>query len=193
MDEWGFLAILLLYGAVELPLAHGEIRTIVKDGITYQETTRIVRRPVSSTHYEQRVHTVYRQQLNTEMRDSCRNFRIPVTEYQWVPRLQGRWNPFIRPYFTHDLVPVTRWEQRTEVVQVPVTRRNWIPEKRIVQVPVTTHRMAEDEIVSRIAIHANPSTLVQRNGVGGVARLDNDPPRQSTGAGWHAAKKSVVR
>lgn len=171
-----------------LPSAAEESRLVEEGGVTYRETVRTVRRPVIQTEWQQREQTVYRQQLRTETRDTLRTYMTPVTQHEWITRLHGRWNPFAAPYFTHHFVPVTRWEQRAEVVPVPVVETEWVPEKRVVSVPVTTHTMSEERIVSRVPVAptraAGPTrVVVQPRPVVyeafGVA-LPNDPPRQ----GW---------
>ena len=98
---------------------------------------------------------------------------------------------------------------RTQVanVQIPVNQVAWVPQTRTVQVPVTSYRTAEVETTTRVAmdspstatnlasarplssgptatIAARPSTPVRPStttSLGGVA-LENDPPRQATGA-----------
>ena len=146
-----------------------------KDGITYRVTRSIVQRPVVQTELQDRQQTVYREVITAETHDTYRTYQTPVTEYQWVTKMHGRWNPFVQPYFTQSYAPVTRWQPRTEVVSVPVTRRQWVPETRTVRVPVTTVRMASEEFTSRVALNGPP--------VGGLAKLQNDPPRTS----WQAA------
>lgn len=163
-------------------------RYFEKDGVTYRETRQVVQRPVTTTRYETRQTTVYRPQYRTELRDTYRAYQVPVTEYQWVTRMRGRWNPFVRPYLSHELVPVTRWECRSEVQQVPVTAAEWVPETRTVQVPVTTQRMAQEEVIRRVVVDGRPS---RGQAVGGIAQLEGDPPRQSTG--WRAAQQSILR
>ena len=70
-------------------------------------------------------------------------YTVPVTQYQLVSRLHGRWNPFITPYWTHHYEPVTTWQQQTATVQIPVSTVAWAPETRTVQVPTTTYRSVE--------------------------------------------------
>ncbi len=164
-----------------------EVRYFDKDGVTYRETRQVVQRPVTSTTIQQREQTVYRQQVTTETREQVRTVQTPVVEYQWVPRLHGRWNPFVQPYIVHEQVPVTRWEAHTEVVNVPVTRSEWVPETRMVDVPVLTQTMANEEVISRVAIGPSGTTTsaaTSGTSLGGVARLENDPPRDGT---WQPA------
>jgi len=161
-----------------LALAQKTVTHETKDGTTYRVTRSIVQRPVVQTELQDRQQTVYREVLKvltTETHDTYRTYQTPVIEYQWVTKMHGRWNPFVQPYFTQSYAPVTRWQSRTEVVSVPVTRRQWVPETRTVQVPVTTVRMVREEITSRVALNGPP--------VGGLAQFHNDPPRTN----WQAA------
>ena len=172
-----------------------EVRYFEKDGITYQETRRVVQRPVVETRLESREQTVYREQIKTELRDSSRTVQVPVTEYRLTMCMVDRWNPFVQPSYVYKYVPVTRWEVRQETVRTPITQRELIPEKRTVQVPVTTQRLAQDEVITRVAISAaapranatplDPAPAVAgaaTGQVGGVARMESDPPRRSTTA-----------
>lgn len=178
------VALTLLSGA---QIATAEERLIEKDGVTYRETRRVVQRPVVETRYEQREQTVYRERYDAEIRETSQTYFTPVTEYRWVTVLKGRWNPFSQPYLAPEYKPVTTWQAREHIIRTPVARRELVPEKRIVQVPVTTQRMAEEEIISRVAVSPSSGTLGTRSttSVGGVARLESDPPRQSTN--WRAA------
>ena len=99
----------------------------------------------------------------------------------------GRWNPFVQPYFAYHYVPHTRWEQKTEVTDAPVSCCRLVPETQIVEVPVTTRRMASEEVISRVAVSGVGSSplrpiprshsLARGERIGGIARLTNDPPR----------------
>jgi hypothetical protein len=173
---------------LQASLTHGqEVRYYEENGVTYQVSERTVQRPVVQTEWQQREQTVYRQQPRTELRDTLRTYLTPVTQHEWVTRMHGRWNPFMTPYFSHHLVPITRWERRAEVVPVPVVENEWVSETRTVSVPVTTQRIAEEKIVSKVAVGRAPATsshVVRRpqslgTPIGGVA-LEGDPPRQ----GW---------
>ena len=62
-----FLTIAVLVQAIAAPLALADdVKFFDKDGIRYKETTRVVRRPVVETRYEQRQQTVYREQYRTD-------------------------------------------------------------------------------------------------------------------------------
>ena len=181
------LAILLaVWSLAQLSLAStacaDEVRYFQKDGITYQETRRVVQRPIVETKYEQREQIFYREQYKTDFQQTTQTVQVPVTEYRTMACLQNRWNPFAQPYYTYRTVPMQRMEYRQQVVQMPVTRRELVPEKRIVQVPVTSQRIAEEEQITRVAVSNVPlgttvySDAMAAGPIGGVARLDGGSP-----------------
>ena len=171
-----------------------EVRYYDEGGVTYRETRRVVRRPICESQLRPSTQTVYREQRSCELRDTLRTSWTPVTEYRCEAHWVGRWNPFAEPYLAYRMVPQTRWEHRSEVVQVPVTSRRLVPETRTVQVPVVTRRMVTEEVITRVALGGRgtsaapllsptptPSPLER---IGGVARLDKDPPRQGASTAW---------
>lgn len=181
------------------------------DGITYKESRRKIQRPVTSTEWREQPQTVYRQEVRPQMRDSWRSYYTPVTELRWVSQMHGRWNPFAVPYYTHHLTPVTRWEARSEAVQVPTWRAEWVAATRTARVPITTTKMAEEEIITRVAVSGPPPGTAPRrvatrpataagsstSGVypsrpafGGVA-MPSDPPRFATG--WRSTGDTRYR
>jgi hypothetical protein len=132
-----------------------------KDGVTYRETRRKVTRPVTELQYQDRPQTVLRDQVNYGTQNMIRTYQVPVTEYQPVTRMVGRWNPFIRqPYYEQRQVPVTRWETRSDTVQVPVSTRQTVADTVTAKVPVYSTRVVEDEIISRVAVGTRPNTSV---------------------------------
>jgi len=176
-----------------------------RDGVRYQVTRRVVQRQVPTTVMQDRQQTVYTQQIASDTIHQQQLYCTPVTQYQWVSRLHGRWNPFVTPYWTHSLQPVTTWQQQVANVQIPVNRMAWVPQTRTVQVPVTQYRTAEEEIITRVALNeprpsadgqslaSRPVTIAARPStgpIGGVA-LQNDPPRQATG--WQSPSNSRYR
>ena len=178
-----------------------DVRYYTENGVTYRETRRVVRRPVSETRLERREETVYRERTVTEYQETTRVCSVPVTEYRWEAHWAGRWNPFRQPYLEYRLVPYTYCKPRTEVVRVPVVRREMVPEKRIVQVPVTTLRFVEEEQISRVAVSggsnglsptSSPSYIASRDRIGGVSRLESDPPRYGN-SGWRSAGTVTLR
>lgn len=174
--------------------AADEVRYYEQDGTTYRETRRIVRRPICETQFRSSSRTIYREEQTSELRETLRTWWSPVTEYRCEAHWVGRWNPFADPYLAYRMVPRTHWEHRTEAVQVPVTCRRLVPETRSVQVPVTTRRMVTEEVITRVAVGggrpATPPilsptpTLSRPEQIGGVARLDKDPPRQGVSTAW---------
>jgi hypothetical protein len=172
--------------AVCAPAASGsfaqEVTYFEKDGIRYQRTRQVNQRPITETRYEQREGTVYRDRYTTEMQDSHRTYQVPITEQQWVPGYQRTWNVFAPPVLSYRLMPVTRWETRSEMVRVPITRRDVVPEKYVQQVPVYNTRYAQEETVRDVAIGtvANGTASVARSDSAGSTSLENDPPREGS-------------
>jgi hypothetical protein len=123
------------------------------DGIRYQITRRNVQVPVTQVANQQQ--TVLRQQVTTQTLQQQQLYTVPVTQYQLVSTLRGRWNPFVTPYWTHEYQPVTTWQQQTATVQIPVNSVAWVPETRTVQAPTTTYRTVVAE--SRTPIGAAPA------------------------------------
>ena len=186
-----------------------EVKYVEKDGIMYRETRQVMRCPVTETRMQTQECTVYKEKITTEIKQVQRSYQVPVTAYQWAPQWERGWNPFAAPYLTYKLVPQTRWETKNETVRIPVTNRELVPEKRTVQVPVTSQRFAENEVISRVAVGVRPglgptgtapapttgdpfaSGVASRETLGGVTKLDSDPPREA--AGWKAADPGVRR
>ncbi len=178
------------------PAAADQVRYYQVNGVTYCETTRTVQRPVCETTMQQTTRTVYKEQLYTETKDVAQVYWCPLTTYQPETYWVGRWNPFVDPYLETRWVPHTSWQQRTEVVKLPVTCRKLVPETQQLQVPVATQKMVSQEVVvSRVpvansipcvgqavaypaqAYPANPPSIIGGGQVGGIARLNQDPPR----------------
>lgn len=179
-----------------------DVRYYEDGGITYRETTQTVRRPIPHTEMQSRDVTYYREKYTTDLQDVTRTYQVPVTQYVYEPRVENRWNPFTQPTLTYRMVPRTHWETKYETVKIPVARRDVVPETVTQQVPVTTHKIAEDKVVSRVAVGttansagtlaANPSgaggstfnasnstNLGGGDSVGGVSKLDPNQPRQN--------------
>ena len=179
--------------------AQDDVRYFERDGVTYREVRRAVKRPVVETRYDQREQTVYRERLTTESQPLTRTYLTPVTRYEWQPRVHGTWNPFVQPYVAYHWVPVMQWERTVEESTQHVTRRELVPEKRVVQVPVRTTRMVEDEVITRTAMSdtrlapgSGGTAVARREPVGGISRLENDPPRSGSGE-WRSASEGVRR
>ncbi len=193
--HWSCSALVLVFALLaQTALALG-VRYEERDGVRYQVSSRTVQRTVPVTEMQDRHQTVYAQQVTTDNVNHQQLYCVPSTQYHLVSRLRGRWNPFVTPYWTHDMRPVTTWTQQVANVQIPVSRVAWVPQTTTVQVPVTTYRTAEVEETTRVAMSGNPSrtfasaqplprtaTIAARPStpLGGVA-LKNDPPREATG------------
>lgn len=183
------------------------------NGVTYCETRRTVQRPVIETTMQPSMRTVYKQQCYTETKDVAKVYYTPVTTYRPDTHWVGILNPFVEPALETDWIPETYWQQRTEVVKMPVTCRKLVPEMQQVQVPVTTQKIVSEEyVVNRVAIASPveqtvPQTIPQPyqqpyqmqnplyvsrpplpasapvygyGQIGGIARLNQDPPRYGT-------------
>jgi hypothetical protein len=184
-----------------------ETRYVNYNGITYCETYRNVQKAVNETAYQQTTRTVYKEQLNTEVRDVTRTCLCPVTTYRAETEMVGKWNFFIEPYYETHWVAETKWVPHSEVVKMPVTCRKVVPETQNVQVPVVNQKIVTEKVlISRVAVGnvpANPSvssgpiarptpqsvptTTLDRyqpvqpgEQIGGISRMNQDPPRYST-------------
>lgn len=207
------LVVAFIGTSVGLNARAGEVRYYEQNGITYRETRQVVQRPVYQTEMRPTTRTVYRQEQATEMRETTRTWWSPVTEHNYEAVWMGRWNPFVEPHIVYRPRTRTRWEARTETVQAPVTVSRWIPHTETVETAVTVQRMVPEEVVSRVAIGrsgiptpaatsvaavpAAPGALAPvpwpapASTVGGVARLDNDPPRRGANTAWRPSTPSA--
>lgn len=201
--RWAGAALALVCGILALPASAQDVRYEERDGVRMQVSSRVVQRIVPVTEMQDRSQTYYTQQVVTDNVSTQQVYMVPVTQYQMVSELRGRFNPFVTPYWTHHYQPVTTWHQQVANVTVPVNRVNWVPQTTTYQVPVTSYRTAEVEETTRVAMAeprtyasaqplstapttSAPVTIAARPStpLGGVA-LENDPPRQATG-GWQA-------
>lgn len=171
------------------------------DGVTYRETRQVVEKMIPTTSYQTRQEQVYQPQTSTTMQTYQQNYLTPVTEYRWVARRRGVLNPFVQPYWTNQLEPFTRWENRPATVQVPVAKTEWVSATRTVSTPVTSYKPVKEEHVSRVAIGVKPTTTPAQPGTAVASRpqlspiggqqLQSDPPRTATG--WTSASGSTNR
>lgn len=151
-------------GATPVALSQ-EIRYFERNGITYREVLGYpaVAQISPST---QCLPVVYRPQFYTETRRVLQSYWVPITEYRWEARWVNRWNPFAEPYQEFRYVPVTRWEYRTDVAEIPVTCQRWVAE------PVTTGSSSYAGLVSPgssvVAVAGVPSTYAPRMAAYGV-------------------------
>lgn len=208
------ILVLTFLGAVgALSVRANEVRYYEQNGITYRETRQVVHRPVYQTEMRPTTQTVYRQEQTTEVRETTRTWWSPVTDHVCEAVWMGRWNPFVQPYLVYRPTTRTRWEARTETVQAPVTVSRWVPQTQTTETAVTVQRMVPEEIVSRVAVgHSGvptvaatpaappvvgralapvPTPMPSPSPIGGVARLDNDPPRRGANTAWRPSTPST--
>jgi hypothetical protein len=194
-----------VYGQAAAP--SGGVTYYQENGVTYRENRYTVGHPVTETHLEPQQHTVYSQVPSTTTRGLVRTYHVPVTEYHSETYMRNRWNPFSTPYMAERIKPVTYWQMRTEVVNVPVQQQVLVPQTVTVHVPVTTHRVVHEEHISRVAVGgqngmpaaapgSSPQTAIaiapaqpaaSTITVGGVHNLEQDPPRVGSNYQWHPA------
>ena len=148
-------ALLAAGAAFVTPQASGQQVTYEQgpDGRQYEVRTQTVQETVPVTEMRAQQQTIYRPQVTTNNYEHQQLVTVPVTQYQLVSRLHGRWNPFAQPYWTHHYEPVTTWHQQVAKVQVPVNQIAWQSQVQTVQVPVTTYRTAEKTITTRVAVN----------------------------------------
>ena len=172
----GWIALLLAAGRVQA----ADVRYYQENGITYRETKYKVQHPVTETVLVDQPRTVYREKLDTELRDTVHTYQVPVTTYRNEQFVLNRWNPFAKPVIAQRLVPVTEMVTRTETVKVPLTKRQIVPETTTVKVAVTRTRMVDEEITSKVAVAnlppAKPSPTTVP-GSGTPAMASGSPPK----------------
>jgi len=183
--------------------ASGQTTTkiVQENGVTWQETHQVVQRMVPTTQYQTKQEQVYQPQTSTTMQTYQQNYLTPVTEYRWVARRRGVLNPFVQPYWTNQLEPFTRWENRPATVQVPVAKTDWVAATRTVSTPVTTYTpVQEDRLLSKVAISGTPATSTAQPATAiasrplspiGGQQMQSDPPRTATG--WTSASGGANR
>lgn len=164
--------------------AIAQVTTIEQQGgVTFQVTRTPKSIPVTEMRTEQ--HKTYVPQTTTQYQSYQQTYVTPITQYQWVARQRGQWNPFVRPYWTTELQPVTTWQASQGTVQVPMTRTDWVENNVTRQVPVVTYQTVMDE--HKVAVSAAPTgalggTAVASRPAGtyGGTQMTSDPPRDGT-------------
>jgi hypothetical protein len=199
------LAALILLAAASqaAPILADDVQYYDQNGITYRQTTQTVKRPITETHLEARESIVYRPRVTTELRDTPQSTPLLITEYHWTPVYRRTWNVFAPPQLTYEWLPQTRMETRTDIVKTACTRSEYVPEKVTYQAPVTTQTYVEDKIVSHVAVGRSPNAAANvavqappstdQNGVsiGGISKMESDPPRGGTA--WRPGNATLQR
>ncbi|MEX0678884.1 MAG: hypothetical protein WD063_17545 [Pirellulales bacterium] len=174
------IALALVVFAAPAALAQN-VDYVTEGGIRYQVITSETQRPLTTVRYEPRESTVYQPRYTTDMQESVRTYQVPVTEQQWVLGYQRTWNIFAPPVPSYRLMPVTRWQTRTETVRIPITKREYVPVRQVQQVPITDTRIAKETVVRKVAISmAGEAPTVARNESIGGASGDGEPPSASS-------------
>lgn len=169
----------LLTVATQASLVLGQVTYEEADGIRYQVSRQTTPRAIDSVTYEPREYTTYRNHYTTDMQEVQRTYMVPITEQQWVPGYERSLNIFAPPVFSYRMMPVTRWEARTETVRVPVTKHQVIPEQRTAQVPVVKRQIVNDTHEHRVAVGVSGNGGSMASVPSGT-RMSSDPPRAST-------------
>ncbi len=150
--RYRFAFVVVLLGICLPAQAEQGVRYFEKDGLTYRETTITVREPVSEVKYKEITETVNHDRYVTEVKPHVRNAYVPITTYAWEPVVHGKWNPLSQPYVSYRPVPKVSWSVQPQTVQVPVTRRVTLPEKRIRKIPQTNLKYVEREYVQTVPV-----------------------------------------
>lgn len=129
-----------------------EVKEETINGVRYQVTRQVVQQQMPVTIMRDQTQTVMTQQVVTETIPHQQVYTVPVTQYEMVATLHGRWNPFVEPYYTYEMQPVTYYQEQVASVQIPMTKVTWVPQTKTVQVPVTEYKMAEREVITRVAL-----------------------------------------
>jgi hypothetical protein len=147
------------------------------NGVRFQVTRTPKSIPVTEMRTEQ--HKTFVPQTTTQYQSYQQTYVAPVTQYQWVARQRGAWNPFGRPYWVNELQPVTTWQASQGTVQVPTTRTDWVENNVTRQVPITTYQtvMAETRDPVGIAAPSGGTAIASRPTTYGGTQMTSDPPR----------------
>jgi hypothetical protein len=159
------------------------------NGVRWQITTQEVPRPLTKTHYVPQESTIAVPRYTTTMEESVRTYQVPVVRHEWVPGYQRSWNIFAPPTLSYRLMPVTRWETRTETVRIPITKQDYVTQSQVQHVPVTQTVIANETVVRRQAIGLDHTAT---GGAAAVARRDpyesnsQSVPADTTDSGFDA-------
>jgi hypothetical protein len=134
-----------------------EVKEEMINGVRYQVTRQVVQQQMPVTVMRDQTQTVLTQQVTTETIPHQQVYTVPVTQYEMVATLHGRWNPFVEPYYTYEMQPVTYYQEQVASVQIPMSKVTWVPQTKTVQVPVTEYKMGEREVITRVALTGGES------------------------------------
>ena len=134
-----------------------QVREYEQDGIRYRETRSMVQRPIREVRYVDQQQTYYMQRYRTDLQQQPYTTLVPVTQYECVARLHDWWRIFREPYVAYHYEPYTTWQAQTQIVTVPVTRREVVPQTRTAKVAIPTLRFAAKEQVKTVALGTTDS------------------------------------
>lgn len=167
-----------LVAAAISPEVIAQVTYTEENGVTFQVTKTPKSIPCTEMRTEQ--HKTYVPQTTTQYQSYQQTYVTPVTQYQWVARQRGQWNPFLRPYWTTELQPVTTWQASQGTVQVPTTQTTIVENNITRQVPITTYRTVMEE--HKVAMGPSSSmssgtAIASRPDSYGGTQMTSDPPR----------------
>ncbi len=122
------------------------------NGEKYRETVQKQQRQV--IELEERTHTYKQTRYKPEVQKQTRTVMVPITEYAYQAFPVGSWNPFGQPNYEWRYVPVTRWEAKTQEVEVTVMKPEQFNVQVIEKVPVA--KLVPIEVKTRVAVNAAP-------------------------------------
>lgn len=137
--------------------AEEHVRYVTENGITYRETQRVERTPVSRVEWEEREQTVMRPRFTTVYRDVPRSYYVPRVEYVYERQLYNWWNPFGPAQYTYERVPRTRWELKTETERQAFSYWDAVPDRTVVKQPVRRLGFAPQVTTQRVAVSGPPA------------------------------------
>jgi hypothetical protein len=204
LNRWRSNSRFLFAGALALiaAAARGEdVRYFEEGGVTYRETRVNVGQATAMTGQQPANQIAYAEQLHTEYQSTIRVYSVPVTEYRSETYWVGRWNPFSQPYQAQRMVPVTRWQTRTEVVQVPVTRRELVAQTQAPPTTALVQQGAGQTLVTRVVVSsqaAKQPTMASHQAapsspIGGASPLSQWPGAVANDADWRPAGTIATR
>jgi hypothetical protein len=67
-----------------------------------------------------------------------------------------------------------------------------VEREAVSRVPVGANRaLSDDAQIARSAAPSSPPAVARRTEIGGISRMDNDPPRYGTATAWRASSRSL--
>lgn len=176
-------------------LAADEFRYFQQNGVTYRDRVVTQRVAIPETQYQDRQETVYNAQHLPAMRTETRTTYVPVTQYALESRTYGVW-PFRQPQTVPQWVPRTQWVPQIQTVQIPVQRKQMLPETRTVRAAQTTMRYIDQpRVVERVVMGPGfvPPALDSGRSPQALAAVPSlAPPPENAASGGTVAPGSLA-